>query len=95
MVFFNLSKEIIELSNAVVNRHDSFFGNVYEEHGDQLKENICGKNILIAGAAGSIGSSTLRKIVDFKPNHLYLLDTNENGLTELIRQIRNSEKDFH
>ena len=55
---------------------------------NELKKKFNYKNILIIGAAGSIGSiftMTLLKLFEFQK--LYLLDKDENQLTELNREL--------
>jgi FlaA1/EpsC-like NDP-sugar epimerase len=47
-------------------------------------------NILIIGGAGTIGSNYIKQILKFKPGKLVVVDTNENGLTELTRDLRSS-----
>ena len=48
------------------------------------------KSILIIGGAGTIGSNYIKQIVNFKPHKIVVVDTNENGLTELTRDLRSS-----
>ena len=49
------------------------------------------KRVLIIGGAGSIGSSYLKELIKlFKPKNLIIVDINENGLTELTRDLRSS-----
>ena len=55
-----------------------------------LIERIQGKNILVIGGAGSIGLSYIKVILDFKPAKITVIDTNENGLAELTRDLRSS-----
>ena len=58
-----------------------------------LSKFIVGKNIsniLIIGGAGTIGSNYLKQILKFKPSKVVVVDTNENGLTELTRDLRSS-----
>ena len=50
---------------------------------------IDSKRILVIGGAGTIGSSFVRAALRFKPASLVVVDTNENGLTELTRDLRN------
>lgn len=52
---------------------------------------IEGKSILVIGGAGSIGSSFIRAVLSYGPAELYVIDTNENALTELTRDLRSSE----
>ncbi len=56
-----------------------------------LVKKIKNKNILIIGGAGSIGLSYIKKILDYKPSKITVVDINENGLTELTRDLRSSK----
>ncbi|MCF8360757.1 MAG: polysaccharide biosynthesis protein [Prolixibacteraceae bacterium] len=49
-----------------------------------------GKNVLVIGGAGTIGSSYIKAILQFKIAKLIVVDINENGLTELVRDLRSS-----
>lgn len=55
-----------------------------------LKQNILNKKVLVIGGAGTIGSNYIKEILRFKPLKLVVVDTNENGLTELTRDLRSS-----
>ena len=57
---------------------------------DFLLKEIKDKNILVIGGAGSIGLNYLKKILTFKPSKIIVVDINENGLTELTRDLRSS-----
>ena len=52
-----------------------------------VKESIIGQNILVTGAAGSIGSELVRQIITFKPKSLTLIDINENSLYSFQQEI--------
>ena len=56
-----------------------------------LSKNIKDKNVLVIGGAGSIGSNYTKQILKFKPAKVTIVDTNENGLTELTRDLRSSD----
>ena len=62
-----------------------------------LSDTFSGKNLLITGAGGSIGSEIIRQLIHFKPKTLILLDNNEPSLykinNELIQKFKN-ENDF-
>ena len=55
-----------------------------------LLNKICNQNILVIGGAGTIGSSYIKQILKFKPSKITVVDFNENGLTELTRDLRSS-----
>ena len=48
------------------------------------------KFALIIGGAGTIGSNYIKQVLKFKPSKIVVVDTNENGLTELTRDLRSS-----
>ena len=56
-----------------------------------LFDNINKTNILVIGGAGTIGSSYIKQILKFKPSKITVVDINENGLTELTRDLRSSQ----
>ena len=58
-----------------------------------VKEFFAGKNVLITGAGGSIGSEIARQISICKPKDLYLLDRDESGLLDVDISIESQE--FH
>ena len=49
------------------------------------------QKILVIGGAGSIGSSFVQEIVKYYPKHLHIIDPNENGLTNLVRNLRSKD----
>ena len=51
---------------------------------------ILNKPFLVIGGAGSIGSSYIKEVLKFNPSKIIVVDTNENGLTELTRDLRSS-----
>ncbi len=56
-----------------------------------LSEKINNKKIMVIGGAGSIGTSYIKKILKYKPAKITIVDINENGLTELTRDLRSSD----
>ncbi len=82
---FNLDGFICE---KVINRPKSMFLEDIKEHTEELTKKIEGKSVLVIGGAGSIGSSFVKAILPFKPATLVVVDTNENALAELTRDIR-------
>lgn len=55
-----------------------------------LNSKINNSNILVIGGAGTIGSSYIKQILKHKPTKITVVDINENGLTELTRDLRSS-----
>ncbi|MDB4131626.1 polysaccharide biosynthesis protein [Flavobacteriaceae bacterium] len=55
-----------------------------------LYSQIKDKKILVIGGAGTIGSSYIQQILKYKPSKITVVDINENGLTELTRDLRSS-----
>ena len=55
-----------------------------------LHSQIKDKKILVIGGAGTIGSSYIQQILKYKPSKITVVDINENGLTELTRDLRSS-----
>lgn len=47
-----------------------------------------GKTILVTGGAGSIGSEIVKKVLDYDPKAVRVLDINESELFDLERKIR-------
>ena len=80
------------LSAIATGREVSFFEHDFKTHWNALNESLNGKRVLAIGGAGSIGSSTVHQITNFNPSALHIVDQNENGLTELVRQFRSRSK---
>ncbi len=53
-----------------------------------IKNFISNKKVLIAGAAGSIGSEISRQIAKFKPSLLLLLDQDETGIFNISEELK-------
>lgn len=87
MRFINIPEFI---SKNITLREESLFQEDLEKNHTTLKQRIEGKKVLVIGGAGTIGSSYIKALLKYEPNELYVVDTNENGLTELTRDIRSS-----
>ena len=67
------------------------FDNDLNSNKSLLIEEINNKNILVIGGAGTIGSNYIKQILKYLPSKITVVDTNENGLTELTRDLRSSD----
>jgi len=85
MILPNISEFIKEF---ITKRENSFFEIDLENNQDKLNDEINGKSVLVIGGAGTIGTSFIKAILKFNPTELIVVDTNENGLTELTRTLR-------
>ncbi len=83
-----------ELLRKITQRSQNYFEDDIIEHKKELSSKIEGSRILVIGGAGSIGSSTIKSMVEFKPDTLHIVDQNENDLAELVRDLRNSSLSF-
>jgi FlaA1/EpsC-like NDP-sugar epimerase len=84
---FNLNQFI---KTAVTGREESLLQPDLEQYAAELGKQINGKNVLVIGGAGTIGSSYIRALLSYYPKRLYVVDINENGLTELVRDLRST-----
>lgn len=85
---FNLNEFI---GKYVTKRSQSMFLKDIDKNREELTRKIEGKSVLVIGGAGSIGSSFIKAILPFKPATLVVVDTNENGLAELTRDLRSTK----
>ena len=73
--------------------HSMFDEDIYQKQ-RELRGKIEGKSALVIGGAGSIGSSFIKAILPYQPASLVIVDTNENGLAELTRDLRSTKDMF-
>jgi FlaA1/EpsC-like NDP-sugar epimerase len=60
---------------------------------DLLSRCISGKDVLVTGAGGSIGSELCRQIIKLEPSSLILLEQSEVGLYAIERELRKRIKE--
>lgn len=85
---FNLDQFI---SNSVTHRPISMFSADIETNKDTLTKEIKDKKVCVIGGAGSIGSSFIKAVLRFEPRSVVVVDLNENGLAELVRDVRSTD----
>ncbi|MES2590481.1 MAG: polysaccharide biosynthesis protein [Bacteroidota bacterium] len=84
---FNLDSFI---QTHVIKRPRSLFSDDLMRFDTELKRRINGKRVMVIGGAGTIGSSYIKAILKYNIKSLIVVDINENGLTELVRDLRSS-----
>ncbi len=82
------------IKSHITKRDKSLFEADIAQHKEQLSAHIKGKSVMVIGGAGTIGSSYIKAILNFEPAKLYVVDTNENGLTELTRDLRSNHGQY-
>jgi FlaA1/EpsC-like NDP-sugar epimerase len=84
---FNLESFI---KTSVTGRQESLLTNDFCQNREELQNRLSGKKVLVIGGAGTIGSYYIKALLHYPVSELVVADTNENGLTELVRDIRSS-----
>lgn len=84
---FNIEKFI---SEYVTKRPVSMFAADIEANKETLTKEIKDKKVCVIGGAGSIGSSFIKAVLRFEPKSVVVVDLNENGLAELVRDVRST-----
>ena len=82
------------IKTYITKRRESLFVSDISQFDEVLNKRINEKSVLVIGGAGTIGSSYIKAILKYKPSKLYVVDTNENGLTELTRDLRSKEGQY-
>lgn len=76
------------IKSSITHRKESLLKKDISTFSKELSNEIKDKNVLVIGGAGTIGSSYIRALTKFNPGKLIVIDINENGLTELVRDCR-------
>ena len=79
------------ISESVTFRAESMFRKDIDDNWDELSREIKGKSVCVIGGAGSIGSSFIKALLRFEPKSVVVVDLNENGLAELVRDVRSTQ----
>tara|TARA_Y100001958_G_C21235165_1_gene561433 strand:- start:1136 stop:2311 length:1176 start_codon:yes stop_codon:yes gene_type:complete len=78
------------ISDEIIPKRISFKNDLISNE-KKIYKKIFNKNILVIGGAGTIGSNYIKEILRYKPKNITVVDINENGLTELTRDLRSSD----
>jgi FlaA1/EpsC-like NDP-sugar epimerase len=82
--------DLDSLARTVTGRaRDLFEPDLSSQH-DEVVSALEGRRLLVIGGSGSIGSFTIRLLLQYRLRALHVVDHNENSLAELARDIRAS-----
>lgn len=82
------------INEQILERKESFFQEDINANSAALQDVIEGKKVLVIGGGGTIGSNFIKSLLPFKPASVIVVDNNENALTELVRDVRSTNKLF-
>jgi FlaA1/EpsC-like NDP-sugar epimerase len=75
---------------SLLGRRRRLFERDLERAEPELAERIAAGSFLVIGGAGSIGQAVVKELFRRRPRRLHVVDLNENGLVELVRDVRSS-----
>ena len=78
------------IQQKVTRREKSLLADDFARYDAELHRRIDNKRVLVIGGAGSIGSHYIKALLRFNIDSLCVVDINENGLTELVRDLRSA-----
>lgn len=81
-----MDKQVLSL----IGRLSSFIKSDIDKYDQEISETVVNSRFLVIGGAGSIGQAVTRQIFKRRPLALHIVDINENGLAELVRDIRST-----
>ena len=73
----------------VTKRAESLLAADFERFSCEMHSRIDGRRMLVIGGAGTIGSNYVKAALrQFRPSAMYVVDIDENQMTELTRDLR-------
>ena len=89
MIGFDIERFV---RKCVTKRSESLLAADFAKFSDEMHRRIDGKRMLVVGGAGTIGSNYVKAALrQFKPSAMYVVDIDENQMTELTRELRAGE----
>ncbi len=82
------------IARRITKRSTSLFAADLAANDAELRSRIEGRTALVIGGAGSIGSQFIKALLEYRPASLVVVDSSENGLTELTRDLRSTADQY-
>ena len=82
------------IARRITGRSTSLFADDLAANDAELRARIEGRSALVIGGAGSIGASFIHALLRYRPASLVVVDSSENGLTELTRDLRSIDGQY-
>jgi len=83
----------------LIGREHGLFSDDLATFGPQIDQTVADSRFLVVGGAGSIGGAVVKELFRRNPKLLHVVDVSENGLAELVRDLRSSlgyiDGEFH
>jgi len=83
----------------LIGRERPLFQSDMDQSRGEIDAEVSNGRFLVVGGAGSIGSAVVKELFARNPRVLHVIDSSENNLAELVRDIRSSlgyiQGDFH
>lgn len=90
MIDFNIERFV---RKYMTGRPESLLASDFATFSSEMHRCINSKRILVVGGAGTIGSNYIKATLrNFKPAAMYVVDIDENQLTELTRELRSGSE---
>lgn len=77
----------------MIGRNQELFVEDLAIHRNQISKVVESSRFLVIGGAGSIGQAVVKEIFNRSPKAIHIIDIDENGLVELVRDLR-SQKEY-
>ena len=74
----------------LIGRSRELFADDLRDRKEEILSAVGSSRTLVVGGAGSIGRAVTKELFTMHPSVLHVVDLSENGITELVRDIRSS-----
>lgn len=82
------------IKTHITKRKESLLQHDLLQFDEELQDAITNKSVLVIGGAGTIGFAFIKALLIYRPARLVVVDINENGLTEITRDLRSTYGQF-